>query len=126
MPRRWVITVLLLTLLASAAVADEAADKKEAATRDFNATAALQNSGFFDRAAQRWQEFIAKYPADERLDRTHYYLGIAQLKTDKLAEAKTSFENVLAKYPNFKERDKAHFNLGFTRYFQAEKSKKPE
>lgn len=118
----------LLLLLACAALARPVAadDAQQAATRDFNATAALQNAGFYERAAQRWQEFLGRYPDDARRDRAHYYLGIAQLKSDKLAEAQKTFETLLARYPNFKERDKAQFNLGFARYLQAERSQKPD
>jgi TolA-binding protein len=119
--RAWLLLLAAVLLTASAI----AAEPDPAATRDFNATAALQNSGFYERARDRWKEFLARYPQDERLDRANYYLGIAQLKSDQFAEAKTTFEQLLAKYPNFAQRDKAQFNLGFALYFLAEQSKQP-
>ena len=67
-----------LLLLACAALAAPAAadDAQQAATRDFNATAALQNAGFYERAMQRWQEFLGRYPDDARRDRASQFAGV--------------------------------------------------
>jgi len=112
------LTVLPDTLAA------EASDN--AAVRDFNAAAALQNSGFYDRAAQKWADFVRKYPSDSRLDRVHYYLGICQLHTKKYPEAARTFQTVLSKYRNFSDADGAQYNLSMA-YFQiAAASKKAD
>jgi len=94
-----------------AAAQDDIA-KKNAAVRDFNAAAALQNAGLYDRAAAKWADFIKKYPNDERLDRANYFLGICQLHAKKFAEAAASFQTVITKYPNFENADGAQYNLG--------------
>jgi len=108
-----------------AAAQDDIA-KKNAAVRDFNAAAALQNAGLYDRAAVKWADFIKKYPSDERLDRANYFLGICQLHATKFAEAAASFQTVITKYPNFENADGAQYNLGMA-YFQiATASNKPE
>jgi len=86
-------------------------DQDQAAARDFNAVAALQNNGLYERAAQRWTSFIQKYPNDKRLDRVHYHLGICQLHAKKPQDAAKSFEMVLSKYPSFKKSDGALYNL---------------
>ncbi len=105
--------------------AQDEAGKNQAAIRDFNATAALQNSGFYERAAVKWQEFLAKYPKDERLDRVTYYLGVCQLHQKKYPEAVATFQAVQAKYPKFKSLDGAQYNLAMAQYQMAVASQKP-
>jgi TolA-binding protein len=107
-----------------AAVADELA--AQAAVRDFNAAAALQNVGLYDRAAEKWTVFLAQYAGDVRLDRAHYYLGICQLHAKKYAEAINTFQTLLAKYPAFSNAEGAHYNLAMARYQAAADSKRRE
>jgi TolA-binding protein len=107
-----------------AAAADELAS--QAAVRDFNAAAALQNVGLYDRAAGKWTAFIAQYSGDVRLDRAHYYLGICQLHAKKYAEAVNTFQTLLAKYPAFSNAEGAHYNLAMARYQAALDSKRRE
>jgi TolA-binding protein len=99
---------------------------KNAAARDFNAAAALQNSGFYARAVEKWDAFIQKYPKDERLDRVYYYQGVCQLHTKKHQDAVKTFETVLAKYPKFPDADGAQYNLGMAHYQIALESSKPD
>lgn len=99
---------------------------KQAAVRDFNAAAALQNSGFYARAAEKWAAFVQKYPNDPRLDRVHYYLGICRLHTKSYAEAVKTFETVITKYPGFSGVDGAQYNLGMARFQIATASKKAD
>jgi TolA-binding protein len=97
-----------------------------AAVRDFNTTAALQNNGLYEKAAQKWEQFIKDYPQDKRLDKVHYYLGICQLHTKKFDEAIKTFQTIGQKYPQFENSDGALFNLGMARYQAAATSGKPE
>jgi TolA-binding protein len=99
---------------------------KQAAVRDFNAAAALQNNGLYTRAAQRWSDFVRKYPSDERLDRVHYYLGICHLHAKNPVEAAKAFETVLSRWPNFGQADGAAYNLGMAYHQLALASNKPE
>ncbi len=113
-----VTAALLSTALPRPALAqDETAN--QAALRDFNATAALQNSGLYSRAAAKWANFLKLYPTDMRIDRVHYYLGICQLHTKKYAEAQQSFGTVLTKFPKFPSLDGAQYNLGMVHYQMA-------
>jgi TolA-binding protein len=113
------VLLLLPIFLSSSSTAFGQADNAQAAVRDFNATAALQNSGLHERAAERWAEFLKKYPTDERIDRVTYYLGVSQLHAKKYPESAASFRTVLAKFPQFKSRDGAQFNLGMALYNDA-------
>lgn len=97
-----------------------------AAVRDFNTNGALQNNGLYAKAADKWAEFIAKYPKDDRLDLVHYYLGICQFHTKKFSEAAKTFETTLQKYPKFKNIDGVHYNLGMARFQLAAASGKAE
>jgi TolA-binding protein len=76
---------LALASHSQTAFAQEKPGQNQAAIRIFNATAALQNSGFHERAATKWQDFLTKYPTDERIDRVTYYLGVCQLHLIEMA-----------------------------------------
>ena len=97
------------------AIAADAANN--AAIRDFNAAAALQNSGFYARADEKWNTYIKKYPNDSRLDRVHYYLGVCQLHNKKFPAAVNTFKTVLSRWSNFANADAVQYNLGMA-YFQ--------
>jgi len=122
--RRLVLVGSLLLLLASPPV--RAQDKQAASIRDYNVAAALQNAGFYPRAAERWAEFLKKYPKETRLDRATYYLGICQLHTKKFPESSATFQLLIGKYPKFVDLDGAYYNLAMCSYQLAVVSKKPE
>ena len=117
--------IALATLVAiRAPAADDA--QEHAALRDYNAAAALQNAGLYDRAAEKWVALIRQYPGDAHLDRAHYYLGICHLHGKKYAEAIRAFQTLMEKYPTFSNAESAQYNLGIARYQAAVESKKPE
>ena len=118
-------TFCLATLLIGRATADDE-QAAQAAVRDFNAAAGLQNVGLYDRAAEKWTAFLAQYPGDARLDRAHYYLGICRLHAKKYADAINTFQTLLAKYPAFSNAEGAHYNLAMARYQAALDSKRRE
>ncbi len=124
-------TILLVSagvLLTCPGVAAQDKDiaQKNAAVRDFNTAAGLQNNGLYARAIGKWEAFIKKYPNDERLDRVYYSLGVCQLHTKKYADAVRTFQTVLTKHPAFAKADGAQYNLGMARYQTAMASKKAE
>jgi len=122
----WVIACGALCVSAPPAEAQDDLAKKNAAVRDFNVAAELQNAGLYDRAAEKWADFIKTYPDDERLDRANYFLGICQLHAKKFAEAAASFQTIISKYPNFENADGAQYNLGMAYFQTATASNKPE
>lgn len=97
----WLPVAAALLLAAAEAAAEAAAQdaKTQAAVRDFNAAAAMQNEGLFARAAEKWAAFLQQYPNDERLDRVHYYLGVCRQHNKQYREAADSFQTVASKYP---------------------------
>ena len=116
----------VLGVLASGGPGTAQEISENAALRDFNAAAALQNAGLYDRAVDKWTAFIAQYPGNARLDRAHYYLGICQLHARKYATAISTFQTLLSKYPSFANAEGAQYNLGMARYRTALESKKRE
>jgi len=126
-PRRGVsLPLMAAALLGSLTIALAQDAAKEAAVKDFNAAAALQNEGLYPRAAEKWAAFIQQYPGDERLDRAHYYLGVCRLHNKQYREAMQSFETVLGKYPGFANADGAQYNLAMAQYQLAAESKKAD
>lgn len=128
--RSWRATGCLLlaaTMLLPAAIhsSAQAADER-AAVRDYNAAAALQNSGLYERAAERWAAYLKAYPNDKRLDQAQYHLGVCQLHAKKYDEAAANFQTVLTKYPAFEETDAARYNLGMALFQRAAQSNKAE
>src|ERR1017187_5325818 len=75
--------------------------RERAVLRDFNAAAALQNAGLYDRAGEKWTAFISQNPGDTRLDSAYYYLGISQLHAKKYAAAIDTFQTLATKYPAY-------------------------
>ncbi|MGO8751092.1 MAG: tetratricopeptide repeat protein [Thermoguttaceae bacterium] len=131
MPYSWnygSLVALILAILSLTAATGSSADEnaEHAALRDYNAAAALQNTGLYERAGEKWATFIQTHTSDARLDRARYYLGICRLRTGKLPEAVQTFEDLLAKYPQFASADGARYNLGLALLQVAQKSKKPE
>lgn len=114
---------LCLLLFCAASVL---AEDSEQAVRDFNAAAAMQNAGLYQRAAERWQQFAQKYPQDARLDQVYTHLGVCQLQLKQYAAAVQSLEAVLSRYPNTAGADRVRYNLGLARYRAAGESKRPE
>lgn len=125
--QRIVVASLMLTVawLTTVPQAGGQTPDEQAAIRDFNTTAALQNSGFYERAGEKWVTFIAKYPQDARLDRVHYFLGICHLHNKKYPDAIKSFQTVLASFPASKSADGCQYNLGMAHFQLGQAAKTP-
>jgi outer membrane protein assembly factor BamD (BamD/ComL family) len=122
----WTIGFCLGCCLGLCPLRARAADddaRQRAVLRDFNAAAALQNAGLYDRAGEKWTTFISQYPSDGRLDRAYYYLGIAQLHSKKYTAAIATFQTLASKYPAFPNGEGVQYSLGMARYQAALESK---
>ena len=118
--------VFSLALLPGRGRAADDDARERAVLRDFNAAAALQNAGLYDRAGEKWTAFISQNPGDTRLDRAYYYLGISQLHSKKYAAAIDTFQTLSSKYPAFPNVEGVQYSLGMARYQAALESKKRE
>ena len=118
--------VFSLALLPGGGRAADDDARERAVLRDFNAAAALQNAGLYDRAGEKWTAFISQNPGDTRLDRAYYYLGISQLHSKKYAAAIDTFQTLPSKYPAFPNVEGVQYSLGMARYQAALESKKRE
>ncbi len=57
------------------------AQDSDAATREYKAAVALQNSEVYDVAAAAWGKFIDGTPADSRVNRARHYQGVCYFRT---------------------------------------------
>ncbi len=97
-------------------------ETSNAAARAYNGAAALQNAGRHERAAEKWTEFIAAFPNDDRIQKAHYYLGVCRLRSEQFPRAAETFAKVLSTWPDFAQADSAQYNLALARYEQAIRS----
>ncbi len=119
--------VLTLALLAiSPARVQAQAENSNAASRLYNNAAERQNLGQYDVAAQKWNEFIQKFPNDSRLDNVHYFLGLCLLKEKNFPEANKAFEIVISKYPKSTKLAACSYNRASALYQLAVGSKKSD
>ena len=89
--------------------------RERAVLRDFNAAAALQNSGLYDRAGEKWTAFISQYPGDSRLDRAYTILA-CPASHQEIRRGDRHFPDALSKYPAFPNGEGAQYSLGMARY----------
>jgi len=110
------LTIVLfahIVLFADTAFAQE---EQTANARDFNTAARLQNLGKYERAAQRWQQFLKDYPESERKAEVYNHLATCQLQLRQFAEAEKTLQTLLEEHPKFKQLDAAHYNLGMAQF----------
>ncbi|MCD6406368.1 tetratricopeptide repeat protein, partial [Candidatus Aerophobetes bacterium] len=82
------------------------------ADEDFLVAQKLYEDGVFDLAAVQFQNFIEKYPDDERCDEAQYWMGMSLWQTKKYEQAAKAFEELLKKYPKSDILDKTTYQLG--------------
>ena len=98
--------------------------RERAVLRDFNAAAALQNAGLYDRAGEKWTAFISQNPGDTRLDRAYYYLGICPASHQEVRRGdRIPSRRLPSKYPAFPNGEGVQYSLGMARYQAALESK---
>jgi len=100
-----------------------AAEKTEAATRQYNVAAALQNRAEYDSAADEWLKFLKEHKADPRCHRAAHYLGVCYLKANKLDLALEQFQTVLKTYPHADLHEATCLHLGITQYTMGQSGK---
>ena len=91
-----------------------------AAVRQFRDAVAFQDRGVYDLAADEWQRFLEKFPADPLAAKARHYLGVCQLLEKKYPEAAASFERVLREHPDSELADASYLNLGLAQYSQGQ------
>ena len=86
--------------------------------RAYNVAVGIHNQKAWDRAAVKWQEFLAEFEADELAPRAQYYLSISytQMQPAKHGEAVKAFQALQAKYPEFENMADALLQLGYSQY----------
>ena len=109
------------------------AQDSDAATREFRAAVALQNSEAYDVAAKAWGKFIDANPADSRVNHARHYQGVCYFRTAVAAAdakqtdaarrafdaAEADFAEVV-KVPRFDLLEEAYLFRGLTQFKRAE------
>jgi len=101
------ILVLLWLVLAPVALGQ---NTKENA--DFKLAINLYNDGLYDLAAEQLRQFIAAYPSTDQGIEARYYLGLAQQKLGRYAEARLTFQTFALTYQNNPRAPEAWWHVG--------------
>ncbi len=94
-----------------------------AAIRQFRDAVAFQDRGVYDLAADEWQSFLKKFPADPLAAKARHYLGVCELLQKNFADAVTTFERVIREHPESGLADASYLNLGLAQYSLAQTGK---
>jgi cellulose synthase operon protein C len=106
----------------------------EAATRQYKAAVALQNSEAFDVASDAWSKFIEANPGDPRAIRARHYLGICYFRSAVAAleakqndaagkafdAAEQAFDAVVKADPKFELMEETYLFRGLAQFKRAE------
>ncbi len=137
---RIIITRSVMNTLAAAFAAISAnlsgplfAQDTDAATREYKAAVALQNSEVYDVAAKQWGKFVDGNPGDSRVNRARHYQGVCFFRTAVAAEdakqpdaARKAFDAAeadfaaVAKVPRFDLLEETYLFRGLAQFKRAE------
>ncbi len=110
------------------------AQDSDAATRQYKAAVALQNSDVYDLAASAWGKFIEANPGDSRVTRARHYQGVCYFRTAVSAiegrqneaarkafdEAEEDFAIVVKAAPRFDLLEETYLFRGLAQFKRAE------
>ncbi len=110
------------------------AQDSDAATRQYKAAVALQNSEVYDLAASAWGKFIEANPGDSRVTRARHYQGVCYFRTAASAieadqadaarkafdEAEDDFAVVVKAAPRFDLLEETYLFRGLAQFKHAE------
>ena len=96
------------------------------ATQKYAIAVGLHRGRLYDRAIEKWKEFLNKHSKDPRVPKALHYLGACQMESGKLTEAIATFRRALKDHPKAELRSATEHNLALTLYKAAKKSKKAQ
>jgi TolA-binding protein len=109
------------------------AQDTDAATREYKAAVALQNSEVYDVAAKQWGKFIDGTPGDSRVNRARQYQGVCYFRTavaaadaKQTAAARKAFDAAeadfaaVANVPRFDLLEETYLFRGLAQFKRAE------
>jgi lipoprotein-anchoring transpeptidase ErfK/SrfK len=77
----------------------------------YNFALSWQSKGQIDKAIKIYQEFIAKFPYDQRIAEAWYRLGKIYQKENLPLKAKDAYTEIITNFPNFKQISEVENNL---------------
>lgn len=92
----------------------------------YDAAFQLLKQGLYERAAQAFRAFIAKYPQSPLADNAQYWIGEAYYVTRDFRTAREEFAKVVKQYPASPKVPDALLKIGYSHYELAEWDKARE
>ncbi|MEX0939085.1 MAG: tetratricopeptide repeat protein [Pirellulales bacterium] len=111
---------LLALLLASAGLAQEAAESSPAAVRQYRAAVALQNQGLYELAEEEWKTFLDRFAQEPLADKARHYQGVCQFQQQKYQQAEQTFQQAIRDYPQSELTPSSYVNLGLAQFNQGQ------
>jgi len=88
----------------------QAQDTKENA--EFKLAVNLYNDGLYELAAEQFKQFIGSYPSTTQGTEARFYLGLAQMRLNRLEDARLTFQTFALTYPDNPKAPEAWWNAG--------------
>ena len=92
-------------------------DDQEINDRDaYQAAIALLREGHYQKAAEKFEQFLGQYPDSQFSDNAQYWYGETFYVTRKFSEALAAFQKVVAIYPRSQKLPDALLKIGYCDY----------
>ncbi len=105
--RLLLVILILLPLVVGAVYAQETKENT-----DFRLAIGLYNDGMYDLAIDQLKNFIETYQTTSSSIEARFYLGLAQLKSNRFEDAKETFQNFALTYSTNPKAPEAWMNVG--------------
>lgn len=93
------------------------ADDQEISDRDaYQAAISLLREGHYQKAAEKFEQFLGQYPDSQFSDNAQYWYGETFYVTRKFSEALAAFQKVVANYPQSQKVPDALLKIGYCDY----------
>ena len=100
-----------------AAASGSGADDPEISDRDaYQAAISLLREGHYQKAAEKFEQFLGQYPDSRFSDNAQYWYGETFYVTRKFSEALAAFQKVVANYPQSQKVPDALLKIGYCDY----------
>ena len=92
-------------------------DDQEISDRDaYQVAIALLREGHYQKAAEKFEQFLGQYPDSQFSDNAQYWYGETFYVTRKFTEALAAFQKVVANYPRSQKVPDALLKIGYCDY----------
>lgn len=122
--QRVLLTVAVAILASFPLAAEPEKPSTEPARSAYASAAALQNREAWDLASEEWTSLIELFPNDPLAAKARYYLGICELKLNKIDRARAAFAAAIKAGGDETTLGDARWELGRSTFLEAESGKR--